>query len=209
MSNPYGYPPQGQHPQSGYGQPSQGQGGFNPARGALIQTPTISDMVDPNNPRWIARPVFPTAPLVPLNNNVGTQIRFYGASFSYQDSDYTVGSEMTRNVQFDIPCRVVAINGGGQYYDDSNNIQSLPTGYMFNDLYGIQILYVTGDKLHTGVRTASTTIGSGENPGEIGSTGVAVNSNSTISIIIIPKIANLKVDISFHCLEIRGRSNFS
>jgi hypothetical protein len=175
----------------------------------MIRPPSLSDLGGQGQQPWIQFPFFPTAPFVSTSPSVGRQTRYYGATVLNSDSDYTVNSETVRTIQFDIPCRVIAINGGGVYYDDSNNIQSLPEGYNLNDLYLFRLEYTTGDKLHTGSRLASTCIGNAENPGEIGGVGFTVDQGSSIQLIITPLISNLRIDITLHCLEIRGQRNFN
>jgi hypothetical protein len=177
--------------------------------GAMIRPPSLSDLGGQGQQPWIQFPFFPTAPFVSTSPNVGRQTRYYGATVLNSDSDYTVNSETVRTIQFDIPCRIIAINGGGVYYDDSNNIQSLPVGYTVNDLFLFRLEYTTGDKLHTGSRLASTCIGNAENPGEIGGVGFTVDQGSSIQLIITPLISNLRIDITLHCLEIRGQRNFN
>ena len=163
--------------------------------GAMIRPPSLSDLGGSGQQPWIQFPFFPTAPFVSKSPNV--------------DSDYIVNSEAVRTIQFDIPCRVIAINGGGVYYDAANNIQSLPEGYSINDLFLFRLEYTTGDKLHTGSRLASTCIGNAQNPGEIGGVGFTVDQGSSIQLIITPLISNLRIDITLHCLEIRGQRNFN
>ena len=53
----------------------------------------------------------PTSPFYSTNPNVGTQTRFYGATLLSTDADYVLGTEAIRIVQFDIPCRLIAVTG--------------------------------------------------------------------------------------------------
>lgn len=194
--------------QYGY-QPTNQYGQVQPQTSAMIRTPSLADLGGQGQQPWVQFPFFPTAPYVSTSPNVGRQTRYYGSTLLNSDSDYIVNSEAIRTIQFDIPCRVIAINGGGVYYDAANNIQSLPSGYSFNDLFLFRVEYTTGDKLMTGSRVASTCIGNAENPGEIGGVGFTIDQGASLQLIITPLISNLRVDITLHCLEIRGQRNFN
>ena len=182
----------------------QGQG-----TGAMIRPPGLADMGGQGQQPWIQYPFFPTAPYISTNPNVGRQTRYYGATVLNSDADYTVNGETIRTINFDIPCRVIAINGGGVYYDAANNIQALPEGYRINDLFLFRLEYTTGDKLMTGSRVASTVLGDAESPGEIGGVGFTIDQGASVQLVITPLIANLRIDITLHCLEIRGQRNFN
>ena len=158
--------------------------------------------------RWVRFPFFPTSPYYSTNPTVGTQTRYYGATLLNSASDYVVNSEAIRTVQFDIPVRLIAINAGGVYYDAANNIQSLPEGYSLNDLFLFRLEYTTGDKLHTGARIASSCVGDAQNPGEIGGVGFTIDQGASVVLGITPLISNLRIDITLHCLEVRGQRNF-
>lgn len=191
---------------------SQGYGQAQPnGTGAMIRPPSLSDMGGQQQgiAPWIQFPFFPTAPYVSTNPNVGRQTRYYGTTVNYSDSDYAVNSECVRTINFDIPCRVIAINGGGAYYTAGNVIQALPSGYRVNDLYLFRLEYTTGDKLHTGSRIASTVLGDAESPGELGGVGMTIDQGASVQLIITPLITNLRIDITLHCLEIRGQRNFN
>ena len=194
----------------GYGyMPSNGYGEVQPHDPSPnIRMPSIQDLGGQNAQPWIQFPFFPTAPYISTNPTVGRQTRYYGATLLNSDTDYVVNSAAIRTVQFDIPCRMVAINGGGAYYDAGNNIQSLPNGYSINDLFLFSLEYTTGDKLMTGDRVASTVLGNAQNPGEIGGVGFTIDQGASVLLSITPLIANLRIDITLHCLEIRGQRNF-
>jgi len=77
------------------------------------------------------------------------------------------------------------------------------------DSFLFRIEYTTGDRLMTGARMASTVVGSMENPGEIGGTGYTIDQGASLILGITPLMANLRIDITLICLEIRGSTNFS
>ena len=176
----------------------------------LMRMPSIGEMggKEPGQPSWVRFPFFPTSPYYSTNPTVGTQTRYYGATLLNSATDYVVNSEAIRTVQFDIPVRLIAINAGGVYYDAGNNIQSLPEGYSLNDLFLFRLEYTTGDKLHTGARIASSCVGDAQNPGEIGGVGFTIDQGASVVLGITPLIENLRIDITLHCLEVRGQRNF-
>lgn len=157
-------------------------------------------------PRAVRSPVFPTAPYLPTSGNIGTQTRFYGATLSSGDPDYTVGQEAIRIVNFDIPCYLIAINGGAFNTVGPN---AFPLGVQANGSYLFRIEYSTGDKLMTGPRLATTCIGDGFNPGEIGGTGYVIQPGASVQLGITPLLSGLRIDISLHCVEVRAPSNYT
>ena len=196
--------------QYGYGS-NQSNGGIPQQinNGAMIRMPSLQDLGGQNAQPWVQYPFFPTAPFISTNPNVGRQVRFYGSTVLYSDSDYNVNSEAIRTIQFDIPCRVIAINAGGAYYDDAGNIKSLPLGYTLLDLFLFKVEYTTGDKLHTASRIARSSVGTAQNPGELGGVGYTVDQGASLQLFITPLIENLRIDVTLHCLEIRGQRNFN
>jgi hypothetical protein len=195
----------------GYGDASgMGGGPHEGYRQALLAMPSAGQLGGPGPVPFVRYPFFPTAPFYSTNPNVGYQTRFYSTGVQYTDADYTVGSEMIRTIQFDIPCRLVAFNGSALYYFGSPAVPAaLPLGVKPNDTYLFRGEYTTGDKLHIAARLGSTVVGSDENPGEIGGTGYTIDAGASFVIGITPLIANLRIDVTLVCLEMRGPRNFS
>ena len=175
---------------------------------AKISLPSIQDLGGQGEIPWIRFPYYPTAPFYSTDPRVGTQTRFYGATLLYTDNDYTVNTQSTRTVQFDIPCRMIAINASSIVYDGANAVTGYVNGIDPRDQFLFQIQYSTGDRLHTGARLGSTVCGSFENPGEIGGVGYTIDQGASLQLMITPLVANLRIDITLVCLEIRGASNF-
>jgi hypothetical protein len=187
-----------------------GNGPHEGYRQALLAMPSAGQLGGPGPVPFVRYPFFPTAPFYSTNPNVGYQTRFYSAGVLYTDADYTVGSEMIRTIQFDIPCRLVAFNGSALYYfGNPVAVASLPIGVKPNDTYLFRAEYTTGDKLHISSRLGSTVVGSDENPGEIGGTGYTIDSGASFVLGITPLLPNLRIDITLVCLEMRGPRNFS
>lgn len=192
----------------GYGAPEYGHP--EGQRQALLSMPTAAQLGGQAPVSFVRFPYYPTSPFYSTNPNVGYQTRFYSAGVLYTDADYQVGAELIRTVQFDIPCRMIAINGSALYYFGSPAVPaSLPLGVKPNDTYLFRAEYTTGDKLHVASRLGSTVVGSDENPGEIGGAGYTIDSGASFVLGITPLIANLRIDITLVCLEMRGPRNFS
>lgn len=222
--DPYGRPIQGtpMHQQyAGHGPhaPAQGDGygGYGDGgqqhdqqRQALISMPTAAQMGGPAPVSFVRFPYYPTSPFYSTNPNVGYQTRFYGQTMLFSDADYQVGSESIRVVQFDIPCRLIAMNGSALFFFGNPLVPAgLPLGVKANDTYLFRAEYTTGDKLHTAARLGSTVLGTDENPGELGGAGYTIDAGASFVLGITPLVANLRIDITLVCLEMRGPRNFS
>jgi hypothetical protein len=165
----------------------------------------------PAPPPWVRFPFYPTAPWYSTNPNVGYQVRFYSTGIQSTDADYVVGSETIRPIQFDLPVRIIAINGACVDTGDQArfNEQNMNLAYL------VRVEYTTGDKLHTNARIAAEVVGTGRNPGEIGGHGYNVDQGASLQVGITPLFAPtaadeaLRIDITFVCLEMRGPRNFT
>jgi hypothetical protein len=78
-----------------------------------------------------------------------------------------------------------------------------------NNLYLFRVEYTTGDKLHTTPRLASTVIGTGNEPGEIGGHGYNIDQGASLQIGITPLVDDIRIDVSIVCLEMRAPQNFN
>ena len=207
-------PYSGQH-QHTYGQvapPYQQNGRYDfaspPPPAAKLNMPTMGELGGTGAVPWVRFPYYPTAPFYSTNPNVGTQTRYYGATVLSTDNDVTLGSETIRTIQFDIPVRLIAINGAAVATTYSAIVP--PTENNLNTFL-FRMEYTTGDKLMTAARLASTCLGSQENPGEIGGTGYTIDQGASLVLGITP-LANLtgltwRIDITLVCLEVRGQTN--
>ena len=184
----------------------------DPTRHAVISLPSSSQMGGEGPAPFVRFPFYPTAPWYSTNPNVGYQVRFYSTGVQSTDTDYVVGSEITRSVQFDLPCRVIAINGALVDTSDFTRFtqQNMNLGYLF------RVEYTTGDKLHVNPRLASTVVGTMDNPGELGGHGYNVDQGATLQCSFTPLVnpanpqaGRIRIDITFVCLEMRGPRNFS
>ena len=108
-------------------------------------------------------------------------------------------------VQFDLPCRLIAVNASVQTTDGAiNRIIGHP-----NDLWLIALSYTTGDQILVGERIAKTICGGGSEPGEIGGSGYAISTGASMQVGIRPLFANLRIDVVLVCLEMRGSTNYT
>jgi hypothetical protein len=176
-----------------------------PQRQAMVAMPTAAQLGGPPPQPFIRFPFYPTAPWYSTDPNVGYQVRFYSQGLINTDADYVIGTEAIRPVAFDLPCRLIAINGACNNIAGANNI----TEQNMNLMYLFRAEYTTGDRLHVFARLASTVLGTGQNPGEIGGHGYNIDQGATLTLGITPLVANLRIDITLVCLEMRGPRNFS
>ena len=203
----YGYAPiEGQHGPQGQ---AQGYGyGAHGGPQAKIGLPSIQDMGGHGAVPWIRFPYYPTAPYYSTDPRVGSQTRFYGATLTYTDADFTVNAESLRTVQFDLPCRLIGFTGSSVVYDGANAVTGYVAGIDPRDQFLFRMEYTTGDRLHTAARLGSTVVGTLQNPGEIGGTGYTIDQGAAVILGITPLVANIRIDITMVCLEIRGSSNY-
>lgn len=176
-----------------------------PNRSALVSMPSAAQLGGEQPLPFVRFPFYPTAPWYSTNPNVGYQTRFYSTGLTSTDTDYVVGSETMRNVTFSIPCRMIAINGAAI----DNTFAVVYSEQTMNLQYLFRVEYSSGDRLHVTQRLASTVVGTMQNPGELGGHGYNIDTGATLSIGITPLVANLRIDVTFVCLEMRGPRNFS
>lgn len=177
----------------------------DPHRSAVIAMPTSAQLGGEQPLPFVRFPFFPTAPWYSTNPNVGYQVRFYSGGIISTDPDYVIGAEAIRTIQFDIPCRLVAINGAA--FDTTGAV--VYTENTMNLQYLFRAEYTTGDRLMTQARLASTVVGTAKAPGEIGGHGYNIDQGASLQLGITPLVADLRIDISLTCLEMRAPRNFS
>jgi hypothetical protein len=180
----------------------------DPYRSAVVSMPSSAQLGGQQPLPFVRFPFFPTAPWYSTNPNVGYQVRYYSTGITSADADYALNSEATRTVQFDIPCRLIAINGACV---DTGNSATF-TEQNGNLAYLFRAEYTTGDRLHTTARLAATVLGNQKNPGEIGGHGYNIDQGASLIVGITPLFAavgQIRIDITFVCLEMRAPRNFS
>jgi hypothetical protein len=166
--------------------------------------PDLPDMAGPPQRPWVARPFYPTAPLFSTNPRTGHQVRRYMAELLPTAADYAVGSEALRSVGFDIPVRLVAINGAAFPTGAGN---AFPIGQGPRTCWLFRSEYTQGDRLDVSASLASNVVGTAERPGEIGAQGWTLYAGATLQVGITPLLANLRIQVTFVVLETRGQTN--
>lgn len=197
MSNYYGRP-------YGDAAPVQTTSGPGPDASAALRMPNVYDLGGDGKggvAPWYRQAFYPTAPFYSSRQDVGYQTRFYSTGVV----NATAGSETLAIIQFDLPCRLIAINGSAFNTAAGN---ALPVGVDPRDTFLFRLEYTTGDKLHITQRLGSTVVGTSQRPGEIGGVGYTIDQGASVTIGITPLLANLRIDITLVCLEMRGPRNF-
>jgi hypothetical protein len=147
----------------------------------------------------------------------------YSTGLTSADNDFLLNSEAIRTVQFDLPCRLIAINGAMTAFNAAGGyplqgaLLSPFTEQTMNLTYLFRAEYTTGDRLQTNARLASTVVGTAQNPGEIGGHGYNIDQGATLTIGLTPLTSPLgfvagltmRWDVTLVCLEMRGPRNFS
>lgn len=173
-----------------------------PTASAVLQQPNVAEMRGTTQPEWYRQAFFPTAPFYSTRQDVGYQVRYYSAGIS----SAAVNTEVLVPVSFDLPARLIALNGAAFSLGAGN---ALPVGVGPRDCFLFRMEYTTGDRLMISSRIASTVLGTSERPGELGATGYTIDQGATVQLGITPLLANLRIDITLHCLEMRGPRNFA
>lgn len=173
-----------------------------PEASAALTTPKMADLAGNQQgvPEWYRMAWFPTAPFFSTRPDVGYQPRYY----SGEVLNAAAGAETIVTIQFDLPCRVIALNGAALSTAAGN---ALPIGVGPRDCFLFRMEYTTGDRLHINARIASLYLGIAERPGEIGGVGYTIDGGS-VTIGITPLIANLRINFALHCVEMRGPRNY-
>lgn len=181
-------------------------------RQALVSMPTSAQLGGDKIQPFVRFPFYPTSPWYSTDVNVGYQVRMYSTGLTSNDADFLLGSESIRTVQFDLPCRLIAINGAMSNPTAAGAIGTL-TEQNMNLHYLFRSEYTTGDRLQVSARLASTVVGTAQNPGEIGGHGYNIDQGATLTIgltpLLAPGAAVIRIDITLVCLEMRGPRNFS
>ena len=174
-----------------------------PDSGAMLQMPNVFELggQTPGQPSWYRQAYYPTAPFYSTRQDVGYQTRYYSGGIV----NGTANSESIVVVQFDLPCRLIAINGAAFSTAAGN---ALPVGVGPRDCFLFRLEYTTGDRLMISQRVASTVCGTAERPGELGGTGYTIDQGASVTLGITPLLANLRIDVTLVCLEMRGPRNF-
>jgi len=178
-------------------------------RSAVVAMPSSAQLGGEQPFPFVRFPFYPTSPWYSTNPNVGYQVRFYSTGILSTDTDFAVNAEMLRTVQFDIPVRVVAINGAAFDLTDPQTALTQLSVVNMNLQYLFRVEYTMGDKLMTEARLADTVLGRATEPGEIGGHGYNVDQGGTLICGITPLRNNIRIDITFVCLEIRAPRNFN
>jgi hypothetical protein len=186
-------------------------------RQALVSMPTSAQLGGGGVQPFVRFPFYPTAPWYSTDVNVGYQVRMYSAGLVSTDADFAINTESIRTVQFDLPCRLIAINGALSHFTNAGVMQAVPntvTEQNMNLCYLFRSEYTTGDRLQVAARLASTVVGTAKAPGEIGGHGYNIDQGATLILGITPLIvaaavSTVRIDITLVCLEMRGPRNFS
>jgi hypothetical protein len=150
----------------------------------------------------IRAPIFPTAPFIPTDPNSSTLTRIYGLVV---EPTYTLGSTLTLSWKFGIPGTIVSWNGGAFNTAAGN---ALPIGVRPLDTFSVKFSTSTKENVTTEPVIASTILGTGENPGQVGAYGYLVNAGGTFNVDVTPFLANLRIFMTLTVLEYRAGTNY-
>ena len=173
-----------------------------PGASAIMKPPDMAELVRDG---FYRRPFYPTAPI--YAPGAARITPYYSTGFAPGDTDYpAVSATVTRTARFDTACVLVAINGQAFPTQAGN---AFPVGVGPRDCWRISVSYgQNAEKLTISQRLASTVVGTGERPGEIGGDGWIINPGNVLTIEFQPLIDDLAIDVTFVVLEQRGMSSF-
>lgn len=159
--------------------------------------------VNPEKDGIYQSPAFPTSLVKYVG--AGKQTRRYSTGVLPTDGDYAVGSEAIRIIRFEMPSTIFAENGAAFNLGLGN---ALPVGVSPLDCFLYRSQTSNQQLLDVDPRIASTVLGSGRLPGEIGDHGWQMDAGQALVIGLTPLLPNLRIDISIYVLEQRGKRNF-
>lgn len=134
--------------------------------------------------------------------------RFYSTGIVAGDASYAVGSEAPLLVRVDFPCTLIAMQGAAFNTDDETD-NALPQGVGPRDCWLVSIKSSANDFYTVSPRLASTVVGTGELPGEVGYSGWVFDGGAGCVVGITPLLPNLRIDLTLVMLEQRGQTNFA
>lgn len=152
---------------------------------------------------------WPTCPRQSLNPNSWSVIRLYSCGMAPADVDNTLNIEATRVVRFDLPTTVLAVCGGVALSDGSG----FPLGMNPLDSFSIALLTANGERITIDSRLAGSVVGTASRPGFLAGGGWPFSAGSALTVLLTPRLAGLqqgvklKIDLTFHCLEVRSGSS--
>ena len=150
------------------------------------------------------RPFYPTAPI--YYPGAGKVTRSWAIQVLPTDDGYAVGTTLTRTLTFPQPVVLVARNGAAFSTAAGN---AFPVGLGPRDTFLVKFtIGQTSEAIDTSQVIASTVLGTGERPGEIGGDGWVIDAGNTLSIEIVPLVASQRISVTCIVLEQRGRANF-
>lgn len=148
-------------------------------------------------------PAFPTSLVKYVG--AGKQTRRYSTGLLPTDGDYAVGSEAIRIIRFEMPSTIFCENGAAFPTQVGN---AFPVGVGPLDCFLYSSRTSNQQLLDVDPRIASTVLGSGQRPGQIGDHGWQMDAGQALVIGLTPLLPNLRIDISIYVLEQRGKRNF-
>lgn len=151
-----------------------------------------------------ATPSFPTALVKYVG--AGRRTRRYSTGLLPTDGDFAVNSEAIRIIRFEMPSTIFVENGAAFNTAIGN---AFPVGVGPLDCFLYRSQTSNQELLDVDPRIASTVLGSGQRPGEIGDHGWEMDAGQALVIGLTPLLPNLRIDISIYVLEQRGKRNFA
>lgn len=193
MSQMPGTPPYGPWPTIG-----------NPgASGALLQMPdSPQGLRQYPAVEWHPTELDHATPWIPYarDNSIGLFTRQYTITFS----NGAAGTEQIVPLNPGIPLCITDVSGSVR--DTTGG--ALPLGMNPLDNFAIRIQATTGDQYVVGSGLGGSVVGTAQFPRKLPGMGWKIARGATIQAFITPFLANLRVDITFMCVEIRAGGNF-
>jgi hypothetical protein len=178
-----------------------------PGSSAMMVSPQHRDLAQAatnNGDQLYRRPFYPTAPI--YYPGAGKVTRSYAVQVLSTDTDNVVGSAIPRTITFPQPVVLVARNGAA-FSSAAGN--AFPVGLGPRDVFLVKMtIGQTSEAIDTLAVLASTVLGTGERPGEIGGDGWVIDAGNTLTIEITPLVADMRISVALIVLEQRGRANF-
>lgn len=152
---------------------------------------------------WERFPMFPTRPLINERPDVGYLTRYYVVEFDAQ----TVNLEATRNIMFDFPSQIVAVNAGVSQLPN-NGSNTIAAG-LENYTFLLQLREETGERINTEPTFGALVAGTAQRPGMLGGRGWSIDAGGTLIVAVTPLAPSLTISVALQVVELRAGSNYT
>jgi len=166
-----------------------------------LNPPTLASQGQAAGDQWYRHQVYYPEPPFPMSKETALQPRLRPITSLV---NVAINTSTPRTIQFDIPCAVYAVSAAAVKTDG----QALPAGMDPLNTFTIQYEHTNGDRFSTAAGLGSTMVGDAKFPMLLGGVGWLFDRGSALLTTVVPLQANMRIDVVFWTIEIRGGRNY-